>query len=199
LSKLKYPLYLAVSVFILLMMYSLSTEKPRQYSAKRANDTQNLGSITQIFGKNEDSYSSQDSNGIKRVLTNSDPQNPVLNESAAKNANSVVLAFSSNDAGGKIVLTQTKCEKAPSFVAYTTSSEGKIDYGCWTNDELYIFINWEKNGLSNYTFDKFVAIPSESRLNASYLSEATKDRLVLSKDIANQSTQVVASTNGGKK
>lgn len=87
---------------------------------------------------------------------------------------SVVAAFSNNDAGGKIVLTLTKCEKAPGLVAYTTAQDGKIDFGCWTFDELYIIVHWDKAGLNNYTYDRFFDIAND-HLKAKSLFELTKD------------------------
>lgn len=199
-TALKYPLYVICSIFMFLTVYSLSTEKPRQYKAKPNTESiptgifkeipsqENEKSVSQQNSKNE--YSSQKSDANSNIKPSESIQHPP----------NVVVAFSNNDAGGKIVLTHTKCEKSVAFVAYTTAQDGKIDYGCWTYDELYIVINWEKNGLNNYTFDRFFDMASGDRLRVKHLLEATKfSASSQSTPATNTGTPVASNTNGMKK
>lgn len=154
------------------MVYSLGTEKPRQYRAKIISESASTGSFPELFNKEElkDTEPEHTKDGNTAKASNSNLQNK-SNESSHTMTN-VVIGYSNNDAGGKIVLTQSKCEKNASHVAYTTAQDGKIDYGCWTNDELYIVINWDKNGLNNYTFDRFFDMASGERLKPKHLFEA---------------------------
>lgn len=193
-SRFKYPLYVIFSIFIVLMVYSLGTEKPRQYRAKPIPDISAPGNFPEIFTKEEEKSSSPDSSKNEGTSKNpaTKPQNKP-SESIHPPTN-VVVAFSNNDAGGKIVLTHTKCEKSIAFVAYTTAQDGKIDYGCWTYDELYIFINWDKDGLNNYTFDRFFDMASGQRLKSKHLFESTKDSSMKISSSANSSS-AAATTN----
>ena len=199
-SRFKYPLYVIFSIFIVLMLYSLGTEKPRQYRAKPISDISVPGNFPEIFQKEEEKSAIPDNSKNEGALKNSDakPQNKP-SESIQAPTN-VVVAFSNNDAGGKIVLTHTKCEKSTAFVAYTTAQDGKIDYGCWTYDELYIVINWDKNGLNNYTFDRFFDMTSGQRLKSKHLYEATKDSSVkVSSSTNSSSAPATANLTGVKK
>ena len=199
-SRFKYPLYVIFSIFILLMFYSLGTEKPRQYRAKPIPDISVPGNFPEIFTKEEEKSTSPDSSKNEGTSKNpaTKPQNKP-SESIQAPTN-VVVAFSNNDAGGKIVLTHTKCEKSIAFVAYTTAQDGKIDYGCWTYDELYIFINWDKDGLNNYTFDRFFDMATGQRLKSKNLFESTKDSSVkISSSTNSPNAPVTTNLTGGKK
>ena len=199
-SRFKYPLYVIFSIFILLMFYSLGTEKPRQYRAKPIPDISVSGNFPEIFTKEEEKSASPDSSKNEGTSKNpvTKPQNKP-SESIQAPTN-VVVAFSNNDAGGKIVLTHTKCEKSIAFVAYTTAQDGKIDYGCWTYDELYIFINWDKDGLNNYTFDRFFDMATGQRLKSKHLFESTKDSSVkISSSTNSPNAPVTTNLTGGKK
>lgn len=200
LTALKYPLYVVCSIFMALTVYSLSTEKPRQYRAKLNTESTPNGSFSEIFSQeDEKSVRQQNSKNEHSPQKSETKTNNKPNESIQQPTN-VVVAYSNNDAGGKIVLTHTKCEKSLSFVAYTTAQDGKIDYGCWTYDELYIVINWEKNGLNNYTFDRFFDMASGERLRVKHLLEATK--FSASSGITpstNTGTPIATNTNGVKK
>ena len=182
------------------MFYSLGTEKPRQYRAKPIPDISVPGNFPEIFTKEEEKSTSPDSS--KNEGTSKNPVTKPQNKpsESIQTPTNVVVAFSNNDAGGKIVLTHTKCEKSIAFVAYTTAQDGKIDYGCWTYDELYIVINWEKNGLNNYTFDRFFDMTSGERLRVKHLLEATKFSASSANTPAtNTFTPVATNTNGVKK
>ena len=199
-SRFKFPFYVIFSIFIVLMLYSLGTEKPRQYRAKPIPDISVPGNFPEIFTKEEEKSSSPDSSKNEGTSKNqaTKPQNKP-SESIQAPTN-VVVAFSNNDAGGKIVLTNNKCEKSTAFVAYTTAQDGKIDYGCWAYDELYIVINWDKNGLNNYTFDRFFDMTSGQRLKSNHLFEATKDSSVkISSSTINPNAPVTTNLTGGKK
>lgn len=197
-SKLKYPLYAVCISFVLLMLFSLSTEKPRQFRAKQVSESTQLAVNNEILELEVEQTkpthkapAPSDSTKLEANTNRKPQEQPPTN---------IVLAFSENDAGGKIVLTQTRCEKSTNFVAYTTSTDGKIDYGCWSNDELYIVINWEKNGLNNYTFEKFVDMSTKERLKAKHLFDATKEGTAkpLTQPLIQKVTTIINS-NGVKK
>lgn len=206
LTALKYPFYFVIIVFILLTAYSVSTEKPRQYRAKAVEEVPMTKPLTDRWSENEKAPSPSNPNSDKTA-------NPPKSAAALKDSSpapsslsspsSVVAAFSNNDAGGKIVLTLTKCEKAPGLVAYTTAQDGKIDFGCWTFDELYILVHWDKAGLNNYTYDRFFDIAND-HLKSKSLFELTKDINLKGPPIQTTHTtstapSVVPNTAGGKK
>ena len=182
------------------MIYSLSTENPRQYRAKLNTESTPTGNFPEIFTQeNEKSANKQNSKNEHSPQKSEAKPNTKPHVSIQQPTN-VVIAFSNNDAGGKIVLTHTNCEKSVSFVAYTTAQDGKIDYGCWTYDELYIVINWERNGLNNYTFDRFFDMTSGERLRVKHLLEATKfSDSSANTPATNTGTPVATNTNGVKK
>ena len=199
-NALKYPIYLVCVFFIMMMVYSLSTEKPRQYRAKLNTESTPNGNFPEIFTQEDEKSANQQNSKNEHSPQKSDAKPNTKPYESIQQPTNVVVAFSSNDAGGKIVLTHTKCERSVSFVAYTTAQDGKIDYGCWTYDELYIVINWEKNGLNNYTFDRFFDMTSGERLRVKHLLEATKFSASLANTPAtNTVTPVATNTNGVKK
>ena len=198
----KYPIYLAFIIIISLIGYSLIFEKPRQYRAKQKNDS--------MFIKDSPRESSNEEPGvtlnekeidfpIKKILQE-DKLTKVLSDNGQKITQSVAVAFSDNDAGGKIVLTLKKCDKLSGLVAYTTSpAESKVSFGCWTNDELFILINWDKEGIISYGFDRFFDTTSHQKLNFKYLSNLAKDNFStqseLTKNKSVTSSKVSSSEN----
>jgi hypothetical protein len=202
LNYFKYPIYLAFIIIISLIGYSLIFEKPRQYRAKQKNDS--------IFIKDSPRESSNEEPGvtlnekeidfpIKKILQE-DKLTKVLSDNGQKITQSVAVAFSDNDAGGKIVLTLKKCDKLSGLVAYTTSpAESKVSFGCWTNDELFILINWDKEGIISYGFDRFFDTTSHQKLNFKYLSNLAKDNFStqseLTKNKSVTSSKVSSSEN----
>jgi len=184
----------------MLMGYSLSTEKPRQYRAKLNTESTPTGSFTEIPNQENEKSTTQQNSKNEYSSQKSDAKSNIKPSESIQQPTNVVVAFSNNDAGGKIVLTHTKCEKSVAFIAYTTAQDGKIDYGCWTYDELYIVINWDKNGLNNYTFDRFFDMASGDRLKVKHLLEATKfSTSSQSTPATNTGTPVATNTNGVKK
>jgi hypothetical protein len=185
---------------MVLTVYSLSTEKPRQYRAKLNTESTPNGNFPEIFTQEDEKSANQQNSKNENSPQKSDTKPNTKPYESIQQPTNVVVAFSNNDAGGKIVLTHTKCEKSVSFVAYTTAQDGKIDYGCWTYDELYIVINWEKNGLNNYTFDRFFDMTSGDRLRVKHLLEATKfSASSANTPTTNTGTPVATNTNGVKK
>lgn len=199
-TALKYPLYVICSIFILLTVYSVSTEKPRQYRAKLNTESAPTGSFPEIYSREDEKSTNQQNSKNENSSQKSDTKANIKPSESIQPPTNVVVAFSNNDAGGKIVLTHTKCEKSVAFIAYTTAQDGKIDYGCWTYDELYIVINWEKNGLNNYTFDRFFDMASGDRLRVKHLLEVTKfSASSANTPMTNTGTPVATNTNGVKK
>lgn len=198
-TVLKYPFYLVITAFILLTVYSVGTEKPRQYRAKATDEAQITKPFPDIWSEDNKAQST-DSQGTDKSVKNS--KNATTSKSSSPSTSaptSVVAAFSNNDAGGKIVLTLTKCEKSTGLIAYTTAQDGKIDFGCWTFDELYIVVNWEKAGLNNYTYDRFFDISNE-HLKSKSLFELTKDiNMKSTPALTTITSAATANQAGGKK
>ena len=187
---LKYPFYIACVLFAVLTVYSVSTEKPRQFKAKPVDEaaTANASKPMAELWNTDDAITSalspNPANSVnaanKSNSVNPGTQKPTDTAKgkstpptlAAQTSNNVVVGYSNNDAGGKIVLTLNKCEKGPGTIAYTTASDGRVDYGCWTFDELYIVINWDKAGVNNYTYDRFLEINTHERLTSKLLFAA---------------------------
>jgi hypothetical protein len=187
LNYFKYPIYLAFIVIISLIGYSLIFEKPRQYRAKQKQDS--------ILIKDPSRESSNEEAGVTlnekendfpiKKLLQEDKFTEVLSDAGHKSSQSVAVAFSDNDAGGKIVLMLKKCDKQNGLVAYTTSpAESKVSFGCWTNDELFILINWDKEGVISYGFDRFFDTASNQKLNYKYLSNLVKDNYSTQSELA---------------
>lgn len=192
-SVLKYPLYIVMALFVVLTVYSVSTEKPRQFKAKTIDEAASkplpeLWRADEAFSnalKPKDHLTGLDTSNLSNSSPLSQDTSKSLVAGDGKSAQSVtphvntnvVVAYSNNDVGGKIVLTVNKCEKLAGTVAYTTAPDGKVDYGCWSFDELYIVINWDKEGINNYTYDKFFDISSNERLTPKHLFEVAKDSI----------------------
>ena len=193
----KYPFYIACALFAVLTVYSVTTEKPRQYKAKPVEElTPSNASkpLAELWNSDEaitaaltprsahpaspaDSTNPTNNSKASNPVTQkvSEPVNPTSTPQGpvpASSSNNVVVGYSNNDAGGKIVLTLNKCEKGVGTVAYTTAPDGRVDYGCWTFDELYIVINWDKAGVNNYTYDRFLEVNTSERLTPRLLFAA---------------------------
>ena len=58
-----------------------------------------------------------------------------------------ILATLENEAGGKIVLTNTQVDACKNgFAAYATSPRGNTQWGCWFVDEDFVHITWLDDG-----------------------------------------------------
>ncbi len=185
-AVLKYPFYIACVIFAVLTVYSVSTEKPRQFKAKAVDEAiapiatkpmSDLWNADETIASAFAPSTTHTTKGGAQKPTESAKGNSIPQTATAQSSNSVVVGYSNNDAGGKIVLTLNKCEKAVGTVAYTTAPDGKVDYGCWTFDELYIVINWDKAGVNNYTYDRFLEINTNERLTSKLLFTAQHNQI----------------------
>ena len=206
---LKYPFYIACVLFAVLTVYSVSTEKPRQFKAKPVDEAATANAskpMAELWNTDEaitaalSPHTGNSNISANKVnLANPATQKPTdstkgkstLPTPAAQSSNNVVVGYSNNDAGGKIVLTLNKCEKGVGTVAYTTAPDGRVDYGCWTFDELYIVINWDKDGVNNYTYDRFLEINTNERLTSKLLFAAQQNQL---STLATSATAVTPAT-----
>jgi len=206
---LKYPFYIACVLFAVLTVYSVSTEKPRQFKAKPVDEATAANAskpIAELWNTDEaitaalSPHTGNSNISANKVnLANPATQKPTdstkgkstLPTPAAQSSNNVVVGYSNNDAGGKIVLTLNKCEKGVGTVAYTTAPDGRVDYGCWTFDELYIVINWDKDGVNNYTYDRFLEINTNERLTSKLLFASQQNQL---STLATSATAVTPAT-----
>jgi len=204
---LKYPFYIACVLFAVLTVYSVNTEKPKQFKAKQIDEIAPANTsrpMAQLWNADETIATALSPNKANSAVTAKPGAQKLLDPAVGKstpqapaaqtNTNAVVVAYSNNDVGGKIVLTINKCEKLPGTVAYTTAPDGKVDYGCWTFDELYIVINWDKAGINNYTYDKFFDISSNERLLPKHLFEVAKESISKPKVVATPATPATPAT-----
>ena len=207
-AVLKYPFYIAGIVFAVLSIYSVSTEKPRQYKAKpiaeepvktvdvpspTESPTNSLAKVTPSSEALKGSTPSPTGASPTAPVKQANEPSPPPQNAPNAGATNVVIGYSNNDVGGKMVLTLNKCEKSTGSVAYTTAPDGKVDYGCWNFDELFIVIKWEKAGINNYTYDKFVDYTTNERLTPKQLFAATQKPLPTTSAI--QTTPSVLATS----
>lgn len=81
-------------------------------------------------------------------------------------ANAETLAYTKNELGGKIVLTDTKCTSGVGSVAYSTNPRGQTLLGCWVYDDVFVHILWEGTvnprayGLENWHLTKGNVVPT---------------------------------------
>ena len=66
------------------------------------------------------------------------------------------IAYTGNNSGGYIVLTDSVCakDKAMKF-AFSTSSSGSTRSACWTADNLFVHIVWWDGDVRSYPINIF--------------------------------------------
>lgn len=62
------------------------------------------------------------------------------------------IAETKNMGGGKIVLTNDKCDNGTSYIAYSVMPNRSTITGCWANDDEYIHIRWSDGDLRSYPY-----------------------------------------------
>ena len=67
-------------------------------------------------------------------------------------SNATTIATMKNEAGGLIVLTDSKCDKN-SRLAYGNDSSGNTVLGCWFTDDNFVFITWKDGSIKTYPFE----------------------------------------------
>ena len=69
-------------------------------------------------------------------------------------AQAEMLAYTSNLAGGRIVLTQRDCPKTKqgvSHVAFLTDGGGEVsDVGCWGHAKPFYVVTWKSNNATRF-------------------------------------------------
>lgn len=164
----RHLIYALLGLFGILMVVSMATEKPRQYRA--AKSSEKVESLPAETSPRSDSP-------VHLRPAPSPSAATTVKPFAAPNPMATALAYSRNDVGGKIVITTANCEKNTGLNAYTTHPDGAIDFGCWSADELYILINWDKAGLQNYSYERFYAVKTNERLVATALLDLAREPL----------------------
>lgn len=84
-------------------------------------------------------------------------------------AHAAQVAFLENAAGGKIYLpdiesTADHCANA--YVAYSTSPDGKMVFGCWMADGEVILVRWSDGAVSGYAFSQFQIMRAKRDLDS---------------------------------
>lgn len=68
------------------------------------------------------------------------------------------IASLTNQAGGKIVLTNEKCDIAGYKLAYATHPDISTQFGCWTADSVTIHIRWSDGEMRAYDYSNWVML-----------------------------------------
>ena len=60
-------------------------------------------------------------------------------------------AYTKNNGGGQIVLTDEKCEWDASMLrSYTYTKDHYTEEGCWKDDDLTVYVKWDIMGEKRY-------------------------------------------------
>ena len=187
-EPMRHFLYALVGLFAILIIISMASEKPRQYKVAKGPEKADV--------LPPDTTPSGSAMGISPAISPpvSVSSQPTANKSVKAPINATALAYSRNDVGGKIVLTTNTCEKNTGLNAYTTHPDGAVDFGCWTADELFVLIYWDKAGLQNYSHDRFHSAKGNERLPTGGLWEMAREPL--SRFTPKPSSTLVRKPNG---
>lgn len=71
------------------------------------------------------------------------------------------LGYLQNKAGGRIVLTDEKCQDNKSLIVYGTTDEGQTLWGCWTYVEPDVFVRWENGKVYAYPVSEFTSFKAQ--------------------------------------
>ena len=72
------------------------------------------------------------------------------------------IMYLTNNADGKIVLTNEACVKNDSGrLAYSTTPKANTLIGCWTHDDIGIHILWDGTDLRSYDYTNWIVINKE--------------------------------------
>lgn len=72
------------------------------------------------------------------------------------------IMYLTNNADGKIVLTNESCMKSTSgHLAYSTTPKANTLIGCWTHDDIGIHILWDGTDLRSYDYTNWIVINKE--------------------------------------
>ena len=78
--------------------------------------------------------------------------------------NAAVVAETINDGGGRIALTDVKCNSIQgAFIAYSYIANGKSLMGCWVVETNRVFVKWDDGDLRSYPLDAFRQQAGKSR------------------------------------
>jgi hypothetical protein len=71
-------------------------------------------------------------------------------------AKSETIAYTTNQNGGKMVITTEICRDGKNRLAYSQSANVQTLLGCWVNDDSFIHIQWYDQELRSYPYDGWV-------------------------------------------
>ena len=72
------------------------------------------------------------------------------------------IMYLTNNADGKIVLTNESCVKNDNGrLAYSTTPKANTLIGCWTHDDIGIHILWDGTDLRSYDYTNWIVIDKE--------------------------------------
>ncbi len=70
-----------------------------------------------------------------------------------------VIAETTNDGGGQIVLTDIPCKTQPNtMIAYSYLKNGRSMLACWASDDKRVFIKWPDDDLTSYPLEIFIPV-----------------------------------------
>lgn len=70
------------------------------------------------------------------------------------------VARAQNNAGGQIVLTDTKGSCKAGLRMYSASSEGTTSWGCWAASDLHVFVVYDNGSTRAYDYSGWTMNPN---------------------------------------
>jgi hypothetical protein len=67
-------------------------------------------------------------------------------------AQAEAIMWCMNTEGGKIVLTDEKCNNKSGNIAYILSASSETTMGCWTSDSVAVHVLWANKYLRSYDY-----------------------------------------------
>lgn len=74
------------------------------------------------------------------------------------------IAYTMNEGGGKIVITNEQCNGSTYKLAYATHPNTNTQFGCWYSDQIGIHINWNTSGLRSYDYSGWSMVNKKANL-----------------------------------
>jgi hypothetical protein len=77
-------------------------------------------------------------------------------------AQAEAIMWCMNTEGGKIVLTDEKCNNRSGNIAYILSATSETTMGCWTSDSVAVHVLWANKYLRSYDYTGWTIVKKDS-------------------------------------
>lgn len=74
-----------------------------------------------------------------------------------------IVAYTENNGGGQIILTDRKGYCRSGLLAYTRGSNQQTQFGCWSVAETFVFIQWSDGDTRTYFDNTFKIVPKAKK------------------------------------